>query len=322
MEREADRALLGRGIANTGLYVLDRNGELVPIGVPGELYIGGASVARGYFGRDTLTADRFVPDRYSGLESARMYRTGDKVRWTASGNLEFLGCLDHQVKLRGFRIELGEIETIFGQYPGVRSCIVALQGSGDAARLVAYYVGATAQDLPSESLCEHLADKLPPYMVPSTFVRLDEFPLTPNKKVDRSALPAPERPAGQAFLRIAATDLRRSIVVIWRELLDVEPDVQRSFFEQGGTSLQIVRLQHMMRERLGVEATVAELMAHPSIEALTQRIKERRTSPIVMVARRAEAAETSLGERHLDIATLSQAELSGYFAGAARAPSF
>lgn len=310
VERDADRALLGRGIANTRLYVLDRNGELVPIGVPGELYIGGASVGRGYFGRDTLTADRFVPDRYSGLENARMYRTGDKVRWTAGGNLEFLGRLDHQVKLRGFRIELGEIETIFSQYPGVRSCIVALQGSGDAARLVAYYVGANAQDLPSESLREHLAGKLPPYMVPSTFVRLDEFPLTPNKKVDRSALPAPESPAGHAFPRIAATDLQRSMVVIWRELLDVEPDVQRSFFEQGGTSLQIVRLQHMMRERLGVEATIAELMAYPSIEALTQRIEERRTSPIGMVARRAEAAETSLGERHLDIATLSQAELS------------
>jgi amino acid adenylation domain-containing protein len=310
VERNAGRALLGRAIANTRLYVLDGNGELVPVGVPGELYIGGASVGRGYLGRDTLTAERFLPDRYSNQANARVYRTGDKVRWTAQGDLEFLGRLDDQIKMRGFRIELGEIEQVLARHAEVLSCVVAVCGSGDASRLVAYYISDTGKDVAAKLLQDHLERELPFYMMPSTFVRLKEFPLTPNKKVDRAALPEPEIAPALELRRAPASDLQRAMVGVWRELLHLEPDVQRSFFEQGGTSLQIVRLQHLMRERLGIETTIAELMTYPSIEALARRIEGRKKPAAAPVDGREAAAAKDIDHRRLEIARLSDVESS------------
>jgi acyl-coenzyme A synthetase/AMP-(fatty) acid ligase len=180
---------IGRPIANTTFQILDRNLQPVPLGVPGELYIGGDGVVRGYLNREELTTERFVPDRAG---AGRLYRTGDLVRWREDGTVEFLGRVDHQVKIRGHRIELGEIEALLEEQPTVSgAAVVAVEeGAGDV-RLVAYVVGAPGAEPTLDALRDALRDRLPPYMVPAVLVQLEEFPLTPNGKVDRKALPKP-----------------------------------------------------------------------------------------------------------------------------------
>ena len=212
---------IGRPIGNTRAYVLDDGGRLAPIGVAGELHLGGTGVARGYLGRPDLTAERFLPDPFSPQPDARMYRTGDRARWRADGTLEFLGRLDTQVKIRGFRIELGEIEAALGEIPTIRQAMVVAHAidAGDT-RLVAYIV---ADAIDSDVIRTSLALKLPEYMIPSVFVRLDEFPLTARGKVDRKALPAPQ--LGRSDHReyeAPRTPLEETIAAIWRELLGVE----------------------------------------------------------------------------------------------------
>ncbi|TBF86378.1 amino acid adenylation domain-containing protein, partial [Rhizobium leguminosarum] len=193
------RQVIGRPIANTRIYILDGRGEPVPVGVAGELHIGGAGVARGYLNRPELTAERFVADPYAGVAGARMYRTGDLGRWLADGTIEYLGRNDFQVKIRGFRIELGEIEARLASHPGVGEAVVVARQDGDGAeaddkRLVAYYTRAAdaGRDLSAEALRSHLSAVLPDYMVPSAYVLMEAFPLTPNGKLDRKALPAPD----------------------------------------------------------------------------------------------------------------------------------
>jgi amino acid adenylation domain-containing protein len=321
VDRDGGRALLGHGIANTRLYVLDGCGEPVPAGVPGELYIAGASVARGYRDRASLTAERFVPDPFAA-DGRRMYRTGDKVTWTADGDLVFLGRFDHQVKLRGFRIELGEIEAVLARHPDIRGCAVAVRGDGDGGRLVGYYLGDGDQDLAPGALRAHLEHTLPGHMIPSAFVRLDQFPLTPNQKIDRRALPEPERAVASEARAVPVGELQRAVAGLWRQILNVEPDARRTFFEQGGTSLQLVRLQHRVREQLGLEVTVAELLAHPTIEALAARIEQRARrapAPENAAAQAPEvqraAASHSLDDRRREIEKLSDTELSATLRG-------
>ncbi len=247
---------IGRPIANTQVHVLDPQGRPCPIGVPGEVFIGGAGVALGYHGREALTAERFVPDRFGGSPGARLYRTGDRCRWRHDGQLEHLGRLDHQVKVRGFRIELGEIESVLNEHPAVAQCVVVTRSEReDDVRLVAYAVLRDAAQADAPALREHLRLRLPEYMVPQHVVGLGAMPLLPNGKIDRHALPAPAAAPDERAGRAAAapaTAEEAAIAGIWREVLGVD-DVHPgdNFFDLGGHSLLAMRAVLAIEERLG-----------------------------------------------------------------------
>ncbi|AKJ01545.1 amino acid adenylation domain-containing protein [Archangium gephyra] len=264
---------IGRPIANTRLYVLDKHLQPLPVGVPGELYIGGAGVARGYWRRPELTAERFVTDPFSSEPGARMYRTGDLVRYLPSGELDFLGRLDSQVKVRGYRIELGEVEAALRSQPDVADAVVIFRDDGPIGpRLVGYVVGHSG--LPDTSaLRTALAGSLPAYLVPSALVPLAELPLTPNGKVDRQALPSPDEAAPSARSTAPTTPTEAALAELWCELLDV-PHVGPSddFFELGGHSLMAVQLIAQIATRFGVELTVATLFAAPTLAGLAAHI--------------------------------------------------
>jgi arthrofactin-type cyclic lipopeptide synthetase C len=269
MTKISDWHHIGRPIWNTRLYVLDEYGEPVPVGVAGELYIGGAGVARGYLNRPELTAERFIESRF--VAGDRLYRTGDMVRYLPDGNLEFLGRNDHQVKIRGFRIELGEIEARLVEHSGVREAVVlAREDAPGEKRLVAYVVAEAeaAEDL-AGALRGHLQGRLPDYMVPAAFVRVEELPLTPNGKLDRKALPAPDE--GSYARREYAAPLgvvEERLAAIWQEVLGVARVGRHdNFFELGGHSLMAVRLVSAL-SRNGMRISLAQLFAHPTIEGL------------------------------------------------------
>lgn len=264
---------IGRPIANTRLYVLDEDRQLVPVGVPGELYIGGDGVARGYFRRDALTRERFVPDPFRS-DGARMYRTGDRVRWRQDGHLEFLGRMDHQVKLRGYRIELGEIETILRRHDSVQQAVViAREDNPGDKRLVAYVV--MNGDLDAEALRSHLGRHLPEFMIPTHFVRMDRLPLTPNKKVDSKALPRPEaRGSRQSGVHAEPVgEIEQKIASVWKEILGL-PEVGRrdNFFDLGGHSLLAVQAHREIREATGRELTVTDIFRFPTVAALAEHL--------------------------------------------------
>jgi amino acid adenylation domain-containing protein len=266
---------IGRPIANTSIYILDRFQQPVPIGVPGELHIGGAGVVRGYLNRPELTAERFIPNPF-GKPGERIYRTGDLARYRADGAIEFLGRLDHQVKLRGFRIELGEIETALRQLPGVRASVVVVRElSASDKRLAAYLVA----DAPIEAahLRRTLKEQLPDYMVPSFYTFLDKMPLTPNGKIDRKALPDPEglRSAKATAFVAANTDVERKIADIWRELLRVEKvGLNDNFFDLGAHSLLMVQAQARISEAFGVDLPVIRLFQYPTVSALAKLLSD------------------------------------------------
>ncbi|HEV2756819.1 MAG TPA: amino acid adenylation domain-containing protein, partial [Actinomycetota bacterium] len=264
---------IGRPIAGRAVYVLDRYGNLVPAGVPGELYIGGDRVARGYVNRPGLTAERFVPDPFSGERGARLYRTGDRARYLSDGNIEFLGRVDHQVKIRGFRIEPGEIEACLVAHAAVRAAVVVARSDGGDNRLVAYVVGDVAT---TTELRAHVSRSLPDYMVPAHFVVLDELPLTPTGKLDRAELPEPEgRPELQAPYAAPRTPAEEALAEIWCEVLGLERvGIHDDFFELGGHSLIATRVVSRMRALLGVDAPVRSLFEAPTVEALARHVEE------------------------------------------------
>ncbi|MDU9035697.1 amino acid adenylation domain-containing protein [Pseudomonas corrugata] len=258
-------AHIGKPVANTQFYLLDEHKQPVPLGVPGEIYIGGAGVARGYLNRDDLTAERFLKDPFSAVQNARMYKTGDLGRYLPDGNIEYLGRNDDQVKIRGFRIELGEIEAKLAQYDAVKETVVLAREDvpGDK-RLVAYFTQSEAVDI--EVLRSYLQAQLPAYMVPVAYVHLDELPLTPNGKLDRKALPAPDSSA--FFLRLYEApmgDTEMKLAALWAELLKVERVGRHDhFFELGGHSLLAVALIERMRKE-GMEADVRVLFGQPTL---------------------------------------------------------
>ncbi|HEU0299934.1 MAG TPA: amino acid adenylation domain-containing protein, partial [Longimicrobium sp.] len=264
---------IGRPVSNTRVYLLDGRGEPVPVGVAGEIHVGGMQVARGYLGRPELTAERFGPDPFCGEPGARLYRTGDLGRWGEDGALEFLGRDDFQVKVRGHRVELGEIEAWLAEHAAVREAVVVAREdvAGDQ-RLVAYVVGAREGEeveVEVEALRAHLAERLPAYMVPAAYVRLDALPLTPSGKVDRRALPAPE---GDAYARRAYAEpvgeVEQALAEIWAEVLGVERVGRHdNFFELGGHSLLVVRLVGRMQGE-GLHAEVRALFTAPTLAEL------------------------------------------------------
>ena len=272
---------VGRAIANTQIYILDPNFQPAPVGVPGEIFIGGEGVARGYLNRPELTAEKFVRSPFNA--DARLYRTGDLGCFRADGTIEFLGRMDHQVKIRGHRVELGEIELVFSGHPAVRKIVVvAREDSPGDKRLVAYMVAAPDAK-PSVTELRRLAqEKLPEAMMPSAFVFLDALPLTPNGKINRKALPAPEnqRPELETVYVAPRSELERSLAEIWQDLLHVEKaGLRDNFFDLGGNSLLVVRAQARLREALGQDVPIVKLFQYPTISALANFLSERRQPP-------------------------------------------
>jgi len=272
--RRGERVAIGRPIAGARLYVVDPLGQLAPSTAPGELWIGGRGVARGYFGRPELTAERFTPDPWSGEPGARLYRSGDLVRWLPDGTQEFLGRRDRQIKLRGYRIELEEVETVLGEHPALLQAVAMVRQDGPGEpRLVAYVVPAGEAPPVAGELRGFLRQRLPEHMVPVAFVTLEAVPLTPNGKVDRAALPAPGavRPELEAEYAAPRDEVERQLAAIWQEILGVERvGIYDNFFELGGSSLLLVKTHRRQRQALGLAASLADFFRNPTIAALAQ----------------------------------------------------
>ncbi|HKP51511.1 MAG TPA: amino acid adenylation domain-containing protein [Chloroflexia bacterium] len=290
---------IGRPIANSQVYLLDRHGEPVPVGVPGELYMGGAGLARGYLNRPDLTAERFVPNPFSDFgfwildfgvdpdnpkskiqnpkSGGRLYRTGDLASYLPDGNIRFHGRLDHQVKLRGFRIELGEIEAVLRQYPALQDVVLMVREdvAGDK-RLVAYVVPSPDSSLVSSQLRDYLRERLPEYMVPSAFVVLEKLPLTPNGKVDRRSLPAPEldRMEGGAEYAAPRSPVEEALAGIWASVLGIERvGIHDNFFDLGGHSLLATQVISRVREVLHAELPLRRFFETPTVAGLGESIE-------------------------------------------------
>jgi amino acid adenylation domain-containing protein len=273
------RVPIGRPLANRAIYILDRHNHPVPIGIPGDLHIGGVGLARGYLNRPELTAEKFIPDPFSAEPGARMYQTGDLARYRPDGNIEFLGRADHQVKIRGFRIEPGEIEAALGQHPAVREAVVLDREDAPGEKRLVAYVVADRELLPTTTdLRNFLKEKLPEYMVPAMVVLLEVLPVMPNGKVDRRALPAPDRSRPELEKAFVAPrdDLELQLAQIWEEVLGVRPvGVRDNFFELGGHSLLAVRLFALIEKRLGKKLTLTTVFQGATVEHLAGVLRQQ-----------------------------------------------
>ncbi|HSD84624.1 MAG TPA: amino acid adenylation domain-containing protein, partial [Anaerolineae bacterium] len=279
IEPDQDAISIGRPIANTQIYVLDPQLNPVPIGVVGELYIGGDGLARGYLNRPALTAERFIPQPFSSVSGARLYRTGDVARYLPNGNLEVLGRVDHQVKIRGYRIELSEIETVLRLHADVREAVVlAREDAPDHKQLVAYIV-PNQQQVTTNDLRSFLKETLPDYMLPSIFMTLEMLPLTPNGKVDRQALPVPDgqRPALQAEYVMPQTPIEQRLVTLWQSVLQVKQvGIHDNFFDLGGHSLLMTKIHSQLQEEgWGQDLSIVELFQYPTVHALAKYLSKK-----------------------------------------------
>jgi len=273
---------IGRPIANTKIHILDEHLQPLPVGIPGDLFVSGPGLARGYLNRPEITAEKFIRDPFTTQPEARMYKTGDRARYLANGEIEFAGRTDDQVKIRGYRVELKEIESVLGSYPGVREVVVIARentrenGPGDK-HLAAYVVPSREQAPTGSELRSHLKHKLPHYMVPSAFVLLEAMPKTPNGKVDRRAMPAPQ-PADftEPNEYVApADDLENNLVRIWCAVLGKEKIGTRdNFFDLGGHSLLAARLMHRIEQTLGQRLPLAALLQAPTVEQFAALLRQ------------------------------------------------
>jgi amino acid adenylation domain-containing protein len=263
---------IGYPVANTQLYILDSHLQPVPVGVIGELYIGGVQVARGYLNRPELTAEKFIPDPFSNVQGARLYRTGDVARYLPGGEIEYLGRTDHQVKIRGMRIELGEIESVLVEHEAVRQAVImAREDTPGSKQLVAYIVPKGEQSLSIIELRRYLKEKLPEYMVPNAFVALEKFPLSPNGKIDRKALPAPTslRPQIESAYAAPRTEIEQTITDIWQGVLHLERiGMNDNFFDLGGHSLRMAQVHSRLLEKLQRDLSMLEMFKYPTIRSL------------------------------------------------------
>ncbi|HET6851468.1 MAG TPA: amino acid adenylation domain-containing protein, partial [Pyrinomonadaceae bacterium] len=309
LERDSLRQpTIGRAIANTAVYIVDEASGLVPLGVTGEVLVGGRGLARGYWQRPELTAERFVPDSLSGAAGARLYRTGDLGRYLENGEIEYLGRKDHQVKVRGYRIELGEIETALLRYPSIKEAAVILrEDRPDDKQIVSYIVTEVGQHVDGDELRNYLRQTLPGYMVPQTFVMLPTMPMTSNGKVDRRSLPVPDPTTQIAGTHVKPrTPAEELIAGIWCEVLGLaEVSRTANFFDIGGQSLKAVQVVSRLAHQFQVELPVSALFEAPTVQALASRIEQTlkgeddlTRSPIEQISRTADLP-TSFGQQRL-----------------------
>ena len=311
------RVAIGRAIANTKIYVLDQYLEPVPMGVPGELYISGAGLARGYLNQPEMTAQRFIAnpfakakedqswncDRKACTKYSRLYKTGDLARYLPDGNIEFLGRIDDQVKIRGFRIELGEIEAVLGQHPGVQEAVVICREDDPGnQQLVAYIVSDLQQTLTVSELNHLLKEKLPDYMMPKSFVMLEALPLLPNGKINRRGLPLPDqiRPELAATYQPPQTEIEQSIASIWQEVLHIEEvGINDNFFELGGHSLLLVQVHNKLQKIFQQEFPLFEMFHYPTISYLAQYLSQQSSEQLSLAehSHRPESRQASIHRR-------------------------
>jgi amino acid adenylation domain-containing protein len=309
---------IGRPIANTQIYILDANLQPVPIGVPGELHIGGVGLARGYLNRPDLTAEKFIPDPFSEMPGARLYKTGDLARFLSDGNIEYLGRLDYQVKLRGFRIELGEIEAVLVECAGVLQAVVVVREDhpGDK-RLIAYLIAAPGKELDLENLRGDVKDKLPDYMVPSRLVLMERLPMTTSGKVDRKALPAPPLERGTTTTAVAPrNEVEARLALLFESVLGLPSvGVTDNFFDLGGHSLLAGRLLALVNEATGTQIPLSALFRGATVESLARLIErepEAEHDPVVMEIQHGESGRLPFfaivppGEESLGYAMLAR----------------
>jgi len=283
IQPEQEKISIGRPIANTQIYILDAYLQSVPIGVPGELHIGGDGLARGYFNQLELTEEKFIPNPFSSNPKSRLYRTGDLARYLAQGNIEHLGRIDYQVKIRGFRIELGEVETVLDQHPMVQASVVVSRKdrTGDK-RLVTYIVSKQGEAPTVSNLRDFLKKKLPDYMLPSNFVMLDSLPLTPNGKVDRKALPSPDqtRPELKETFIAPRTPCEEIVTGIWTDILGLEQiGIHDNFFELGGHSLLATQVMSRIRDAFQIELPLRIFFEAPTVAELSKIVLANAKEP-------------------------------------------
>jgi acyl carrier protein len=265
--------MIGTPISNTQIYIVNTGMQLVPLGVTGEICIGGAGLARGYFNRPGLTAEKFIADPFSKEEGARLYKTGDLGRWLADGNIEYLGRIDNQVKIRGYRIELGEIENVLQQTEGVKQAVVMAKADGNNSKKLVGYIIADGL-FNKEAIIANLSQKLPAYMVPGVWIQMESLPLTPNGKIDRKALPDPDISELLSNQYVAPrNEVEGKLEAIWQELLGVEKvGIHDNFFELGGHSLLAMKMVSYIERNLLLSIPINVLFQFTTISELSKYI--------------------------------------------------